>query len=258
MQLQLDHVVYYIERTPEEAVKQMAEMGLHAVTGGRHINWGTYNALCYFDLSYIEFLGIENLETATHAVENPLIEQLLYDRDNGEGFVQICLRTNNITYLSEHFVQKGMKPKLLDGSRTRADGSVIRWKMLFLESDFTNLPFPFFIQWEQSDEERRRDLQERNLISYHPIGDIRIKEIAIAVKQLDRTISLWEELFALEKEEPFKNNDLQAYCQRLKLSGGDLLFCQPIKEGPAQCALSSKGERPFRMYLEGTTISIAL
>ena len=53
--LLFDHLVHAVNCTPEEAAKQMQERGFHTALGGEHTTWGTWNSLCYFDLSYIEF-----------------------------------------------------------------------------------------------------------------------------------------------------------------------------------------------------------
>jgi hypothetical protein len=67
--------------------------------GGRHESWGTYNSLIYFGLSYIEFLGIENLFIAEKHEDNRLITQIVeqLSKENREGpariqFEQIKLR----------------------------------------------------------------------------------------------------------------------------------------------------------------------
>ena len=57
--LRFDHLVHAVHGTPEEAAKQMQELGFHTVLGGEHTNWGTWNSLSYFDLSYIEFLAVQ-------------------------------------------------------------------------------------------------------------------------------------------------------------------------------------------------------
>ncbi|GJM75605.1 hypothetical protein HMSSN036_78210 [Paenibacillus macerans] len=67
MMLKWDHTVQYVNDldTPVEA---FAKWGLTAFKGGSHKFWGTYNALSYFGLTYIEFLGIEDRALAEKSI----------------------------------------------------------------------------------------------------------------------------------------------------------------------------------------------
>ncbi|QTD40276.1 VOC family protein [Sporosarcina sp. Te-1] len=56
MEFLFDHVVHFVHE-PKETVAQFRDIGFHAIEGGIHESLGTYNGLCYLDLSYIEFLG---------------------------------------------------------------------------------------------------------------------------------------------------------------------------------------------------------
>jgi hypothetical protein len=55
--LKWDHAVQFVNQ-PDEAIATFAGQGLNAFAGGRHPGWGTWNALSYFGLTYIEFLAI--------------------------------------------------------------------------------------------------------------------------------------------------------------------------------------------------------
>nr|VUD34029.1 Uncharacterised protein [Raoultella sp. NCTC 9187] len=55
--LKWDHAVQFVNQ-PDEAIATFADHKLNALTGGRHPGWGTWNALSYFGLTYIEFLAI--------------------------------------------------------------------------------------------------------------------------------------------------------------------------------------------------------
>ena len=57
MSLQFDHFVH-LTPDPTEAAKDFQKIGLHAVQGGKHEKLGTYNTLSYFDLSYVDLIGI--------------------------------------------------------------------------------------------------------------------------------------------------------------------------------------------------------
>lgn len=163
MTLQIDHIVHFIHRHPKEIVDILKEKGFKAIMGGQHEHWGTYNSLLYSKKSYIEFLSVENKEVANKS-DNPLIQQLTNFIKYGEGLGQVCFRTNNILQLKEMLIDQGYSTsKIINGSRKREDGKMIRWKMLFI-TDECELPYPFFIEWEQTDMERLKDLSEQGLI----------------------------------------------------------------------------------------------
>jgi hypothetical protein len=162
MNLKLDHIVHFIDRHPAEAVDKVKQEGLEACMGGRHPDWGTYNSVIYLHSSYIEFLAVEEPEIAVSS-ENPLIQQLTKGVKRGERIGQLCFRTEHIGKLQEQIANIGINTAIHEGRRTTQDGKLIEWKMLFAEGE-GGLPYPFFIQWEQEDEERFDDLRNMGLL----------------------------------------------------------------------------------------------
>lgn len=255
MQVVFDHLVHFIAAHPQEAVQRLGQLGLHAVMGGRHENWGTQNSLCYVDLSYIEFLALERPKVAEGARAYGLIDQLLRDLPAGDGLGTIALRTHDMAQAAETLRSKGVTVTgPFPGQRQRADGQVIRWKMLFLESESSELPLPFLIEWEQSDEARRADLQQIGAMRPHPAGELRLGFVACAVRDLEVSVARWRTLFDLEADAAYLDDRLHARCQRLRLPGGDLLFCQPVGPGLVAEMLQARGERPFLVQLDGRSV----
>ncbi|MGC5328061.1 VOC family protein [Brevibacillus sp. SYSU BS000544] len=250
MKLAFDHLVHFVNDHPAKAVPRLNQLGLHAIVGGRHDNWGTINALSYFDLSYIELLALEHLEVAEGAREYGLIDQLLNDLPRAEGFGTIALRTDNMEQSAEFLRSKGIQVKgPFPGRRQRSDGKVIKWKMLFLNRENGALPLPFLIEWEQSDEERRVDLTGNGIIADHPAGAFSFETVAFAVSDLNKSVAEFQELFGLDVQERFFDEQWNAVCQKLILPGGNLLFCQPEGEGVVAETLRMRGERPFLVQL---------
>ena len=165
--LRFDHLVHAVHGTPEEAAKQMQELGFHTVLGGEHTNWGTWNSLNYFDLSYIEFLAVQHEEKAKEA-ENPLVQETVVKLQNGEGMLQIAIRTDAIEELAVNFNKYGLHTiGPFEGKRMRKDGRLLEWKMLFVKQEENGPKLPFFIQWNETDEERRNDLRNSGTITEH-------------------------------------------------------------------------------------------
>ncbi|WP_042357181.1 VOC family protein [Bacillus rubiinfantis] len=252
--LAFDHLVF-LKNKPEEAITPLKDSGIHAVNGGRHQNWGTYNSLTYFGLSYIEFLGVENQAVAEQQRENRLVvetvDKLL--REGMEGPAKIAIRTDRIQELAEQLEHAGFTVYgPLPGERTRADGQVIKWSLLFPESNQTELSLPFFIQWEKSDEERLAEFKEQGLVGAQTTGSPQFAHVGFAVRDLEETVGLWEKLLNLPISEEFVDDELQARCKTIKLPGTELVFCSPLGEGMVQTVIQERGECPFLVTLRDT------
>lgn len=250
MEFSFDHLVHFVQN-PQEAVQELNRIGLHAFAGGNHEKWGTYNSLSYFGLSYIEFLGIRDRNKAEEAaLHHDLTNQAINLLPDTQGFNKIALRTNQIEEIAERAQTLGFKIEgPVDGERTRDDGVTIRWKMLFIKEEQSDLPLPFIIQWDQSDEERQQDLAEK--INGHSIGKVEIQDLVFAVRDLERQTEKWGHLFGLKKSEPYTDEDLKANCVQLSLKGGDLTFVSPAGIGFLSDYMDQHGEGPFLLRLKG-------
>jgi len=253
MRLHFDHLVHFIDRNPAEVVSCLGEEGFHAVMGGHHEMWGTYNALCYFDLAYVEFLAVEDRSVAESARDNGLISQLLWDLQKGEGLGQIAIRTDDILGLANQLREKGFEIDLREGSRKRNDGSLLRWKMLFIANDAERLPYPFFIEWDQDDESRRVELTARKVIANHPLGNLKLKAIYYLVNHLASAIEKWSLMLGCAASDPYVDDELGSTCQSFKIGEVEIIFCQPSQENHIGPMLINRGERPFMIKLTGAS-----
>lgn len=256
MNFRFDHLVHVVKK-PERMIPICSSLGLHAFVGGRHEKWGSYNALSYFGLSYIEFLGIDNWPVARQENENKLITQTVEMLEKGEeGLLRIALRTDHIEKVAEHLRIQGVQlfgP--FPGERRREDGSILKWSLLFPEnSQSSKLIYPFMIQWEESDEARLEEFKRDKVVGQHELGNgsPTLSNIGFAVRNVEKTVAEWSQLFGLASSEVFLDLTLQARCQKLHLQGTELLFCEPIGEGIVQDVLLTRGEVPFLIELEET------
>lgn len=157
--MKLDHAVYFTCKTPEEVVSEQSLLGNHVVVGGRHEKWGTRNALMYVKNAYIEYLSIENMDVAEE-VDHPLTQLLLHDLASKEGWGTVCLSVENIELFNENIENKGFKTSgVLAAERRTEEGELRKWKMLFVDQPLSSeLPFPFFIEWDEPEEVRLANL----------------------------------------------------------------------------------------------------
>ncbi|MED1467860.1 VOC family protein [Bacillus salipaludis] len=236
--LQLDHIIHFINRNPEEAVHKWEKYGLKAIRGGSHINWGTYNSLLYFGLSYIEYLAVEKPVVANQS-ENPLISQLLNDSKQFEGFGQICFRTSDIVRLKEDLKTKGYHPtEIFEGKRLRDDGVEISWKMLFIQHDGA-LPYPFFIQWNQNDQERLEDLKRSEMLPSRQENHS-VKSISFVVSNVAQVVADWARLFGV----PIESKNI------IKVGRTDLVFHDKKNSEILTNIYKLKGDRPFQVEID--------
>ncbi|MEB3751904.1 VOC family protein [Geobacillus sp. FSL W8-0032] len=251
MNVAFDHLVHLTER-PEQVKGSFKQLGFTAIHGGRHEAWGTYNALCYFaPLSYIEWIGIADEQTA-NACQNPLIAQLVADRQEGNGFSQFAFRTNDIQQLAVQLKSKGFTPiGPFPGSRQRDDGKLLTWSMLFIRDDADGaFRYPFFIQWGKRDDVRMNELAP---LMRHANGAPSLSSVSVYVRSLDRAVNSYRRLFDL----PAANvgRDEAGTYAELTVGGVSLRFSQadePSSTRPFACRIvGSKLQR--RLELAGGT-----
>ncbi|MEK4059935.1 MULTISPECIES: VOC family protein [unclassified Paenibacillus] len=251
--MKFDHIVHYVNQ-PEQVFEELKPYGIHAIHGGRHEQIGTYNALSYFDLSYIEWIGVFDhslLPLGDRTSRYGLIETLAKDGFQ-EGLSRIALRTHDIEGLAAHLRSQGLEvfgPEAC--SRRRPDGTLVKWKLLFAgEAGVEHgLPLPFFIQWEGEDPERKLELQEAGVILPHERGLLQLREVGFTVSRLQETVEKWAKWFRVHAGEVTYDPILRGNRQTLDLHGTLLSFVEPVEEGPASEALKSRGQRPFLVRL---------
>lgn len=175
-----DHVVHVVKK-PEQAVEYLQNEGIHAVMGGKHEMWGTYNALSYFDLSYIECIGIFDDALFEQAASEKYSLHASIAQDKS-GLSRFAVRTTTIEQDAEKFREAGFEvsgPTAF--SRTREDGSVVGWQLLYIGTPTTKFACPFFIQWDEADDVRREALETQGVIAKHATGDLQLAELHFVV-----------------------------------------------------------------------------
>lgn len=187
----LDHIVHFIDETPKQAVEYWNQLEFQAVQGGRHIKWGTHNALFYAKDWYIEWLALEKLEIAVQA-DHPLTKLFLYDR---LGFGAICLRTNAIDQLDLQLKKDGFKTTgVLEAERRTNEGKLIQWKMLFIEETVSNqLPSPFFIEWQENETNRLENLRKSGVLKLEN-EKLELEKCVFGVHDVAASTEKWEKL----------------------------------------------------------------
>lgn len=205
MKVTLDHIVHFIKAEPAAAAAKWRDHGYKAITGGSHENWGTYNSLLYIGQSYLEFLSIEK-EPVAVSTDNPLIKQLTEEIRSGEGIGQLCFRTNNIEELQGELTEKGFETlPIFDGSRRRANGSILSWKMLFIKEN-PGYKYPFFIDWGKEDDKRLEELKQQGFID-EKLADKKIEAVYIASKYCEKSAAAWQKIMPVSGADIYISHD---------------------------------------------------
>lgn len=236
--LAFDHIVHFVDRNPASAIPEWKKHGLFAVKGGSHLQWGSWNSLLYFGLSYAEFLAVEHNMIAG-ASENPLIKQMNEDLQKGEGFGNICFRTNDMQLLRRRLVISGFVPgEILNAERVRDDGTVLRWKMMFVETPASMAPYPFFIQWGQEDRARLKAYCETGIIPENQ-QHLHINKVYYSVQSPKEHAANWKKLLQASEPSPVFDAFYNKEAISLKTGNIELIFA----EGPTN--------RPIAVHVNG-------
>lgn len=252
MTFQFDHFIHFVN-SPEKARERYGGLNLHAVEGGRHENHGTFNALSYFGLSYVELIGVFDKSVLTGVAEPHSLRATIVANNFGDGGARIALRSKDLLAEAERFKKLGLEVVgPTDLSRRRPDGSLVSWQLLFVGKQGEYPELPFFIQWDESDEERLADLTERGTIADHPLGDVELSAVGFAVKDISTVTQKWSNYLQLEVGDSYVDDSLNAKAQVLKLQGGNIVFYEPLGDGKVKEVLDTHGEKPFLLELKNT------
>ncbi|RCX23344.1 glyoxalase-like protein [Fontibacillus phaseoli] len=192
-----DHLVHYVNDL-DKPVEIFGDHGLVAFKGGSHKDWGTYNALSYFGLTYIEFLGIENLELAKATEHNVVVRDAVKVLPGHEVLSRVVIRTDDIEETAASLKSAGLSlSPIIDGRRLDNEGRLIEWRMMTIDGDFQGLVYPFVIQWNGTDEERLERLTASGVIQSHPAGQAEIKKAIFRVSDPAAAAEHWGECFGL-------------------------------------------------------------
>ena len=140
--MRLDHVSYVASHDQiSDVVNRIgSQIGTAFVDGGIHPKFGTRNFTApLLNGQYIEIVCPLD-HPATDA--NPFGQAVKKKADAGGGWLTWVFSSNDLGKVEEKFGRKAA-----DGSRTRPDGSELKWKQIGVIDIMGSGELPFFIQW---------------------------------------------------------------------------------------------------------------
>lgn len=239
--LVLDHVMHGIA-TPDGLAERLEPIGLRAVAGGQHPGWGTANGLSYFGLPYLEWLWVRD---AAEAAGSPIGGPIARSLAAGEGPLTAIFRAESLEVWAERWRELGLSViGPVECSRTRPDGSVIRWRLLL-----PPWPWPFLIEWAESNGERLAGLSARGALGGHPAGDLTLEGVGWAVQDLEAGAAWLERVYGLTVGAPTWDEPLGAWVRSSET--GFFLASPRSESGLVAGWLTERGEGPFLYRLRG-------
>jgi catechol 2,3-dioxygenase-like lactoylglutathione lyase family enzyme len=130
--------------------------------------------------------------------------------------------------------------------RERPDGRVLTWRLLVPVDIPWRRRWPFFIQWDDPDEER---LSVEG-VGAHPNGARALRRVAVAVRDLEEAVRLYSTLFDAEPGRRDERADLAAERATFDIRSFTIDLLAPSGDGPVRQALERDGEGPFEVTVE--------
>lgn len=256
VRLNFDHLVHAVHDPEEVRLAFARALNMWTVPGGEHPLIGTQNALAYFGLSYIEWIGVKDpVKAAAHPFGAPVLQACT----RAPGPFWFALRTDQMDELAAAWQASGLAfAGPLAASRQLPDGRMLRWRMLFPKQQRDAPLLPFVIEWEQADEKRLDDLRTRGALppdfaATRP----QIKALHIAVQDLT---AFGEKLDAYLPGIRHQCDDRQ-YGQGLVFAFGDVpIYCWHADNVPELAQSTGSKERPFAIEIvrKGPSVCAAL
>ena len=248
-----DHAVIAVSDLGR-AVEAYRFLGFDVEPGGRHEHRGTHNAIVRFSFDYLELLGVyDPAETKRSGFNSRALVEFLGDQDveflgdQEGGLVGYALVTDDITGHAERLRKAELEVVgPFEMQREKPDGHVLSWRLLVPEDGPWRRRWPFFIQWDDPDEERL----SAEKIGTHPNGAKSISGISVVVRNLEETVELYSILFGTE---PVRRDEIPEFAAdrasfNLRDFAIDLLY--PAGDGLVREALERDGEGPFEVRVE--------
>lgn len=143
MTLPLDHVIVGCPDLVAATDQFHAATGIRPVTGGRHGDLGTANALLGLGKgdSYVEFLG-PDADTGVRSYLRDMVASL-----PGPRIIGWCCRTTSAESTRQAWVGHGIDCQATPMSRVAEDGSVLQWTLVVATHPLGSL-VPLAIEWE--------------------------------------------------------------------------------------------------------------
>jgi hypothetical protein len=145
----VDHVLLPVADLEEGARRLYERFGLKGIAGGRHPNVGTANVIVPLGRQYLELIAIVDPQEAAGSRLGMRVARAL---EESRTFVAWALRTQDLDAVRAKLQGAGWEvPPVVEGSRKRPDGQVLRWRTQDVDRGVEPTALPFVIEWRIPD-----------------------------------------------------------------------------------------------------------
>lgn len=240
MPIRIDHIIAAAGDFPALEVA-FVRLGFHVTGGGTHPHLGTRNRIVVLGESYIELLGIADVDNVS-----PVIIRRL--ATSGSGWVGFAVQSDDIE--AEAAAMRGRQVQIYGpnpGQLVAPNGMARSWRTVTIGSQdlwAAAEPLPFLIQHNTSGEQHQHELAGTGKVVPHDNGAQRIRAVTVAVPDLSAAQALLAHAYNLTAQQPLYNDDaLSARIADVPLgAGGDYIrLAQPTADGIVQQRLAATG-----------------
>ena len=164
MQIPVDHLVY-ATRDLDRGLEEIERLtGIAPTLGGRHPGRGTRNALVSLGADvYLEIIAPDPDQPPP-----PGGRWVGVDRVNTSRLTTWAAKSHDLEELRRRAAEQGVQlGEIQSGSRQRADGVTLAWRLTDPEPLVADGVVPFFIDWGSSPHPARSAAQGASLASFH-------------------------------------------------------------------------------------------
>jgi hypothetical protein len=137
--VEIDHVIIAVDDLDAGAKLLEDRFGLGSVPGGRHPQWGTANRIVPLGSAYLELVAVDDPDQAARTTFGRWVGSRGAAKARLIGW---AVRTDRIDAVAGKL---GLA--ITDGSRTRPDGQLLRWRTAGVDEAAAEPSLPFLIEW---------------------------------------------------------------------------------------------------------------
>jgi hypothetical protein len=164
--LELDHVLLAVDDLAAAGRGLEERHGLASVAGGRHPDWGTANRIVPLGSSYLELIAVDDEVAAAASAFGRWVAAAAGPVPRPLGW---AVRVGD---LDAH--ARRLQLHVWPGSRTRPDGSVVRWRLAGVDEAVASPLLPFFIEWGEGTKRPGDEAVD------HPAGELAVARLELA------------------------------------------------------------------------------
>jgi hypothetical protein len=173
----VDHVLLPVADLEHGARSLEERYGLKGIPGGRHPGVGTANVIVPLGRQYLELIAIVDEREAAARRLGSRVAQALKEK---RSFVAWALRTEDLDAVRARLQSAGWElPAIAEGSRTRPDGQVLRWRTQEVDTGPEPSAVPFVIEWRIPD-----GLHPGEAESSHRTGPAALRRVVVGARDL--------------------------------------------------------------------------